>query len=190
MDWERFLQLSQSHMDEVIFAGLRLLEKGQGKKKPLELRKRYQREMDEAAAFIREEKGICRQIQRCRAYIADFYQETLAETPRELTDAWINYDILHTQLVYLTGMLVYIQEKGKSRGSYMIAGEDFRFNEVKETGIRTQVDQGERAELIQICYLRQGQVVVENRQRKPLPDGKVWFETVYNDCLQDAVIGQ
>ena len=190
MDWERFLQLSQSHMDEVIFAGLRLLEKGQGKKKPLELRKRYQREMDEAAAFIREEKGICRQIQRCRAYIADFYQETLAETPRELTDAWINYDILHTQLVYLTGMLVYIQEKGKSRGSYMIAGEDFRFNEVKETGIRTQLDQGERAELIQICYLRQGQVVVENRQRKPLPDGKVWFETVYNDCLQDAVIGQ
>ncbi len=190
MDWERFLQLSQSHMDEVIFAGLRLLEKGQGKKKPLELRKRYQREMDEAAAFIREEKGICRQIQRCRAYIADFYQETLAETPRELTDAWINYDILHTQLVYLTGMLVYIQEKGKSRGSYMIAGEDFRFNEVKETGIRTQLDQGERAELIQICSLRQGQVVVENRQRKPLPDGKVWFETVYNDCLQDAVIGQ
>ena len=72
----------------------------------------------------------------------------------------------------------------------MSAGEDFRFNEVKETGIRTQLDQGERAELIQICSLRQGQVVVENRQRKPLPDGKVWFETVYNDCLQDAVIGQ
>ncbi len=190
MDWQIFSRLSQEDMDEVIRDGIRLRENGPGKKKPLELRKQYQREMDESAAFIREEKGISRQIERCRAYIAGFFEETLAETPRELADAWINYDILHTQLVYLTGMLSYIQEDGKSRGSYMISREDFPLKEVKNAGIKLPLDQGERAELIQICSLKQGQVIVENRERKPLPEGRVWFETVYNESLQDAVIGR
>ena len=190
MEWQIFSRLSQEDMDEVIRDGIRLRENGQGKKKPLELRKQYQREMDESAAFIREEKGISRQIERCRAYIAGFFEETLAETPRELADAWINYDILHTQLVYLTGMLSYIQEDGKSRGSYMISREDFPLKEVKNAGIKLPLDQGERAELIQICSLKQGQVIVENRERKPLPEGRVWFETVYNESLQDAVIGR
>ena len=72
----------------------------------------------------------------------------------------------------------------------MISREDFPLKEVKNAGIKLPLDQGERAELIQICSLKQGQVIVENRERNPLPEGRVWFETVYNESLQDAVIGR
>jgi succinate dehydrogenase/fumarate reductase flavoprotein subunit len=195
-----------------------LAEPGSAKQPPLALRRRYQKEMDKCAGFIRNGAAITAQIERCRGYLAAFTAQTLAQTHADLVDALINRDILVTQLVYLSAMKAYIDSGGASRGSYLIDTGGLDFDRCKAQGVLTKLDEGARAELVQevsltvtpafaqgfqdsqwahahssaagsTTSLAAAEVTVTDIPRRALPADDAWFENIYNDFHHDKIIG-
>lgn len=156
-----------------------LYKQAEKKQNPLALRAVYQKEMDGCGGFIRNQSALRKQISRVRGYLEHFTAETLVENGRDLKDAWINRDILITQLVYLVGMEQYIVDGGYSRGSYLILNEN---NEpVCDNG-------GQRftQKVQEISYDPvRNNAVVSYQPVRPLPLPEVWFETVYNEVIKN-----
>ncbi|MFV0497416.1 MAG: FAD-binding protein [Candidatus Fimivivens sp.] len=186
----------ETYLEQAIPTVERLLEEIQtlmqdtpGKASPKELRCRYQTEMDACAAFIRREDTIQEQIRRCHTYLGGFARQTLVQTHQELIAALINRDILVTQWVYLSAMKQYIASGGKGRGSYLIDTGELDYSRCKTHGIVAPLDHGARKELVQEVWLERDEVKVCDLPRRPLPEDNAWFETIYNDYLNDKVIG-
>ena len=115
--------------------------------------------------------------------------ETKVSGVRELIDAFINRDILYTQLTYLSAIREYIQQGGKSRGSYLIGERDL--SRCAQQGIAVELDNG--AFSGKVCEVA---LDVEKLQCsfswepvRPIPKGEDWFENVYNAFLRHEVIG-
>lgn len=190
MNLEDFKLASVNSISEAYKNCCKLMSYRKEKKSPYELREHYQREMDLCGAMIRSKNKIKAQTYKCKDYLDSFIQHTYAKNKRELVDAFINKDILVTQLVYLHGMLQYIEEDGKSRGSYMITEEQIDYSQCKEHGIKVTLDNGERAQVAQEIQLTLQGLKVENVECRPLPEDNSWFEVIYNDYLNDKIIGE
>ena len=83
-------------------------------------RREYGERMTRVGAFIRPESGIRSAIEKTKAELDNFGSYS-APSPRGLIELLINRDILITQYVYLSAILEYIRDGGKSRGSYLIS---------------------------------------------------------------------
>ena len=189
MQAELFEKAAAGAVDEYFDLCAKLAEPGENKRSPKQLRTGYQKEMDGCAAFLRRRKEIGEQIVRCHGYLDSFTADTYAQSPVELIEAFINRDILVTQTVYLTAMAQYIDDGGRGRGSYMVDDGSIRYDRCSTEGVVSELDEGRHAELVQEVRWNGGDVVAEMIPRRPLPDAGAWFETVYNDCLNDRVIG-
>lgn len=88
-----------------------------------ELRKKYQQRMTKSGAHIRSGEGVAKAVQECRKDIKEFMTATRMGTIQELSQVFINWDILLTQLVYLSAIQEYIKRGGRSRGSYLVQDE-------------------------------------------------------------------
>ena len=186
---ERFAKAAEPSVSALTDLCKDLLAKKEGKS-PLDLRRQYQKEMDKCAAFIRNPAAIAEQIERVRGYLAAFTEETAVTSERDLLNAFINRDILVTQLVYLTAMQAYIAKGGGSRGSYLIDIGSLDFARCKTEGVIADLDEGRRAEIVQeVQLLEEFQVAVTDIPRRPLPPADAWFETIYNEYLNDNIIG-
>lgn len=181
---------TQMELSRLLTIFAELAQPTEGKSSPKKVREKYQREMDVCAAFLRRSDEIDQQIQRCRSYLQNITQQTLADSTDQVIDAMINRDILVTQIVYLSGMKAYIADGGGSRGSYLIDRGDISYENCGEQGIVSTLDEGRHAGSVQQVKLEQnGQVTVENIQCRPIPNNNCWFEATYNDYLNDRVIG-
>ena len=76
--------------------------------------------MSRTGAFIRSKNEILPAIKEIRAELSDFGKYR-PDSPRALIELLINRDILITQYVYLSAILAYIDDGGKSRGSSLIS---------------------------------------------------------------------
>jgi hypothetical protein len=112
------------------------------------------------------------------------------KSAEELKEAFINQDILITQIMYLTGMLEYIRSGGKSRGSYIVQTNELNFSECKSNGFKVQLDNGAKKDSIQQIWLDDGKVVCKEVKRRAIPNKSTWFELVYNKYLSNEIIGQ
>ena len=152
----------------------RMKEERAGKKLPLEWRKQYQKEMDACGGIIRESEAIERQLARIHDHRANFCERTQTYNIRQFKQALINWDILTSQMVYLSAMKDYIDRGGCSRGSYLIRsadGEDMFFQDGdKFTQTVQEIVYDPGSERIEAAYV----------PVRPLPDGEVWFEDIYH----------
>lgn len=160
--------------EEEIWGKYRIMKKtGNGKKLPLEWREQYQREMDFCGGIIREKDAIESQLLKIRDYRKEFLEKTQVKNIRQFKQALINWDILTSQMVYLTAMKDYIEHDGTSRGSYLIRKEDGRnvFCEGKE----------KFADYVQetVYDPDTGRIDVTYVPVRPLPDAETWFEDIY-----------
>lgn len=141
--------------------------------------------MTRNGAFIRSAQGCREGAAFCRAQLDEFTARSRIGCRRELPEAFINWDILLTQYVYLHAILAHIEAGGGSRGSYLIHDgsgsiphpslpEQFRF----------RLEEGSLCK--QAC-----EIVLEHKdgqlgcraQWKPvreIPDPDNWFENVWN----------
>ena len=159
------------------------------KNSPKTLRQRYQQRMDLCGAFLRNLPQVEQAINDCREDLMRLQTETKVSGVRELIDAFINRDILYTQLTYLSTIREYIQQGGKSRGSYLIGERDL--SRCAQQGIAVELDNG--AFSSKVCEVA---LDVEKLQCsfswepvRPIPKGEDWFENVYNAFLRHEVIG-
>lgn len=167
---------------------IRSVAKNQNGAYPQALRKQYQRRMDLCGAFLRDLPQVEAAIEECVRDIRELSAKTLAETPVQLRDAFINQDVLYTQLVYLSAIGEYIRQGGGSRGSYLIGERDL--SRCAAQGVKTRLDNGAFSD--RACEVAFDWENLSCRFQwekvRPIPQGESWFETVYNQYLRHEVI--
>jgi succinate dehydrogenase/fumarate reductase flavoprotein subunit len=189
-DRPTFLMLAKEEIKKLFHLCNQLSSDNESKLDYKTLRVRYQKEMDECGSIIRIEDKISKQIKKCHHYLENLGNDTKAKSAEELKEAFINQDILITQIMYLTGMLEYIRSGGKSRGSYIVQTNELNFSECKSNGFKVQLDNGAKKDSIQQIWLDDGKVVCKEVKRRAIPNKSTWFELVYNKYLSNEIIGQ
>lgn len=138
----------------------------------LALRQTYAERMTACGAFMRDRDKIADAIDATKEELANFdgYAARDAYLCAELA---INRDILVTQLAYLTAIAAYIDDGGRSRGSYLVTrGEP-------DLSAPTPIDR-EHFDKVGEIRLSGGEFVTSFRPVRPIPERENWFERVYN----------
>ena len=137
-------------------------------------RQEYAAKMTECGAFIRDEAKIRALIPALKAELAGFGSyRTDASFLGELA---INRDILVTQITYLSAILEYMRDGGKSRGSYLIV----RGESALPTGRDAiDIDREHFTKVCAVCW-NGGDICFDWQDVRPIPTRDNWFENVYN----------
>lgn len=132
------------------------------------------RRHDSCAAFLRKPSEIRSLLEDTRRDIDAFFTARSAEDFRALNQLLIGYDVLLTRYAMLSAMLAYIDDGGKSRGSYLIT--DGEIPDPVET------DSAHRDKVLVTSLSLTGGISAQSRfiAARPIPTADNWFETVYN----------
>jgi len=131
----------------------------------LNQRQNYGKRMDNCGAFIRNADNIITAIDEIKSEL-DSFGKYKVNNVTDYIELSVNYDILTTQFIYLSAIMEYINNGGKSRGSYLINGD----NAIDE--LHTD----------KVCYASYNGDTVKFRWEtvRPIPESEQWFETIYN----------
>lgn len=161
---------SQPETTELSELGLSLPEPGKlGLIDILAVRRTYAERMSRTGAFIRSKNEILPALKEIRAELSDFGKYR-TDSPRALIELLINRDILITQYVYLSAILAYIDDGGKSRGSYLISDK-------LPDGEKIDVDTEHFSKICEV-RLENGEPFFVWRNVRPIPALDNWFENV------------
>jgi len=89
----------------------------------LQLRSKLQDRMTKAGAHIRKIDVINEAIEECIVDLNNFKTQVKIGDAFEIAEAFRNKDMLITQLVYLSSIKEFIDNGGRSRGSYLVSDE-------------------------------------------------------------------
>ncbi len=138
-------------------------------------RAEYAAVMTSCGAFIRDREKLENAVQSVRRELDGFASYRIADASL-LGELCINRDILITQYVYMSAILAYIADGGKSRGSYLIADGGAPLPTGKET---VEIDASHRDRVCEVTLAGQ-EVRAEWKPVRPIPERDNWFENVYN----------
>ena len=154
-------------------------------------REKIQDNMTKNGAHIRSLEACGEGIAFCREKMAHIFTGAKIRNLREYPEVFINYDMLLTQYVYLSAIKEYIEEGGKSRGSYLIKDEagSLPITDISDI-FKYSLDGGAfdgkafTAELDRDTL--ECEIKSEDVRQIPVMDN--WFETVWNDYMNGKVI--
>ena len=132
----------------------------------LDLRAQYGLAVSECGAFLRDREKIGKAIGFFKSEYDLFYEKYKLADISDIGEAMINRDVIVTALTYLSAIRDYIDDGGKSRGSYLVIGCD-------------GIDEA-HWEKVQYTSFSCGAAKSRFEDRRPIPEGEQWFETVYN----------
>ncbi len=153
------------------------------------LREMAAKMMSKCGAAIRNSEEIRKYIKELENKIYNFPYDIKISSAHELRWVFRYRDMLKCQYVYLSAMLDYINEGGKSRGSalytdisgkkpYDKLGDEFTFI----------VDDGKRGNLIQEVRLVDGKCKFKWREIRPIPNEDDFFENVWREYRKNENI--
>ena len=92
--------------------------------------------------------------------------------------------LLLSRLLY-DGILSYIRDGGKSRGSYLVVDS---MEDIKAVTGGVEIDVSHRDKVITTAYLpKEDKVVSTFRQVRPIPLSDTWFEKVWREYREGTV---
>ena len=149
--------------------------------------------MTRAGALIRDLDECIKAIDECEREWERLVEDTKLSSVDELPDAFRNRDILLTQYVYLNAIKAYIEEGGRSRGSYLIRDDEGRLPiEGLSDEFKFTLDKGELTDKVGEVELKiEGNNIycsIEWRPVRPIPSEDNWFENVWNEYLKGDII--
>ncbi|MBC8545130.1 FAD-binding protein [Bianquea renquensis] len=147
-----------------------------------ETRMRIGERMSRHCAHIREAAALREVADAAKQEIAGYWQTVTITGPAQLPAVMINYDLLLAQQVYTAAMAQAIEDGVGSRGSYLVVSENGKLVHARlADDIRFVEDDGRHREQIQEAFLENGEVQIQWRQVRPIPQTEQWFETVWKD---------
>ena len=136
--------------------------------------------MSRHCAHIREATALRKVEYAAKQEIAEYWQTVTITGPAQLPAVMINYDLLLAQQVYAAAMAQAIEDGVGSRGSYLIVKENGKpVHPGLADEIRFVEDDGHHKEQIQEACWEDGEVQIQWRQVRPIPQTEQWFETVW-----------
>ncbi|MBR7082643.1 MAG: oxidoreductase, partial [Clostridia bacterium] len=129
-------------------------------------RREYGKIMSDCGAFLRDRDKIVAAIAYFKCEYDGFDEKYKLADISDVGEAMINRDVIITALTYLSAIRDYIDDGGRSRGSYLIIGCD-------------GIDE-EHWDKVEYTSFSCGAARSRFEDRRPIPDSEQWFETVYN----------
>ena len=136
------------------------------------------RDMDRLAGPVRSEEGLVDLLQRIDARLADVSPLGI-HTPGDLRWAYRLRDTLLCQRVYVTAMLDYLKQGGKSRGSAMYIDPQGDGIPALPEKYRFRLDGDEHARVVQEIRWTGSDCAVTWRGVRPMPPEDESFERVW-----------
>ncbi len=184
-----FLKNSKNQVEKKLMMG-GCFTKTVGKESNVKIiRKAIGDSMNRCGAVIRSFDKARSGMKETGKMLENLVDETRLSSVQELPCAYRNYDLLLAQYVYLNAIVSYIEENGRSRGSYLVQDPDGELpaDNLPET-FRFSLDNGRLSELIQVVSWEDGICRFEWEPVRPIPQDENWFENVWNDFLKDNII--
>lgn len=186
-----FKTCTEKQVEDVFKTSLKLAGSIGDASNILKLRYKAQKRMTAYGAHIRSLEGCQKAISECIEDLKSFESDIILSGIHELNEAFINRDILITQLVYLTAIKEYIQKGGKSRGSYLIAD---KLGELPENSLdeifRFSLEAGNMNGKVMNIKLNKNagnntnpyecEIIWEDVRPIPANPEDYWFEKVWN----------
>ncbi len=151
-----------------------------------------QRRMSACGAVIRDPKQVEEASARARDLWLAARREIRVRSARDLPKAFRALDISLTHAVYLEAIGEYLARGGKSRGSYLVPDPTGRSPHAL-LGKRWAFSLAEPSDFVSGNVLEvrldaKGRVHKEWVPIRPVPPADGWFETVWNDFMNDRII--
>ena len=144
--------------------------------------------MSEVAAILRKPDDIRRNLERVEWLLKYWKKNIKITSAKELREAFLVRDMLISQRLYLFAMKDYIEQGGKSRGSavYCQATKDVDSQKNIFNTVYYEADTGEKGNIIQEVYLKNGIPYSRYRLVNPIPEDEEAFEKVWKKYRENG----
>lgn len=180
-----FLDQSKEQVEKELSTAKTWLAAGSstGNKKFLhEIRKR----MSEAGGIIRNLNRVNSEASEAGLMLNNMPYKIGSGSVRELAETFQLMDHCLTHFLYLEAIRVYLSGGGRSRGSYVVTGEDneaINFSGIDGVGL-CNYDRTIENEIIEISY-RAGKAFSKLVKPREIPAQNLWFEKVWKEYIED-----
>ena len=153
------------------------------------LRNEAGRRMSACGAAIRNSEAIAAYIAEIRAQLENLPAYATISESKDLAWLYRYRDTLISQQTYLSAMVDYLRQGGKSRGSALYTDPSGRkpFAQLPDTFTFT-VDDGSRGDLVQEASWKGGECTFQFRKVRPIPEDDDFFENVWRSYRETGNI--
>jgi succinate dehydrogenase/fumarate reductase flavoprotein subunit len=169
----------------IMAAGLLTLK---GKNKNADFQKEIQHRMSAFGGIIRNSTSIEIAAREAKEELVMMHNRLKATNVKELADAFQLMDLCLTHYLYLEAIKTYIEEGGRSRGSFLITDNSGYHPEgITESEWNFTICRFDREIENNILEIRYKNKNIEKEMVKvrPIPDQELWFEKVWKKNLED-----
>ena len=186
---EDFMQTIEEQVSDKLDLGQAFVSNIADKGNVIEIRKEIAKKMSRNGAHIRSAKAADEGAKEAYQQLEDLKEESKLSSLYDLSLAFQNYDILITQYVYLSAIKDYIDNGGKSRGSYLVNDPEGQLplDGLKEE-FRFSLSDGAFDDKIQKVSYQDGKCEFNWEQVKEIPEEDSWFENVWNKYMKDEIV--
>ena len=153
------------------------------------LRNEAGRRMSACGAAIRDSEAIAAYITEIRAQLENLPAYATISESKDLVWLYRYRDTLISQQTYLSAMVDYLRQGGKSRGSALYTDPSGckPFAQLPDTFTFT-VDDGSRGDLVQEASWKGGECTFRFRKVRPIPEDDDFFENVWRSYRETGNI--
>ena len=153
------------------------------------LRNEAGRRMSACGAAIRNSEAIAAYITEIRAQLENLPAYATISESKDLAWLYRYRDTLISQQTYLSAMVDYLRQGGKSRGSALYTDPSGckPFAQLPDTFTFT-VDDGSRGDLVQEASWKSGECTFRFRKVRPIPEDDDFFENVWRSYRETGNI--
>jgi succinate dehydrogenase/fumarate reductase flavoprotein subunit len=187
MNDDKFLFESEETVNNTLTLASNWLNSGDAdlnKKYLSDIRKR----MSEAGGIMREMNKVEKATSEAVAMLSQLPGKIGASSVSELADSFLLMDHCLTHVVYLEAIKYYISRAGRSRGSYIIVGnESYKETRVSESIPLPDLCMYDREveNKILVAAYKDGIIRIIPEDVREIPEQNLWFEKVWKDFLED-----
>lgn len=182
-DSEVFEKASRAQIEEIIGIAEAVCKGSSNAHEKLDY---VRKKMSEVASAIRDMRKIEEHIDTVKNLLEGFTKEIRVKDRSELKSAFILYDTLVSQYVYLCAMRDYINHGGKSRGSALYYAPDGKLMENLPEIFRFSLDDNNLAGIVQVGGLDEaGNCAFHWRPVRSIPDEDSFFENVWRSFREN-----
>jgi succinate dehydrogenase/fumarate reductase flavoprotein subunit len=155
----------------------------------LTFRDKARESMSRYGAHVRSLQDIKKALKEMKINLESFPENITISSSQELGLVFKNYDMLITQICYLSAIKNYLENGGLSRGSYLVYKENSQLaNSNLPEMFCFQQDNGKLDDRIQRIYFKEGKCYFSWDKVRPIPKRKDWFECIWKDFREDKII--
>jgi hypothetical protein len=155
----------------------------------ISIRNAIGKRMDRCGGIIRNLKQVRQGKDEAENALNNIANDTKISSVNELPYCFQNYDLLISQIVYLSSIESYIENGGNSRGSYLIYEDEGKSPEDTLANLLScLIPKQNFWDRIQVVRLNNKSCEFEWDPVRPIPEDESWFETEWNDFLTGNIL--